>query len=234
MWIPYRMERRENIRHLKLVINDHNQVVIKMPRRVSEARALKFLRQNGDWILENTRRRPNDNSLWGFLSRNPWISVSGRRRRLRFVFVRDRSYWQRGDDGDLECCFDPNRNRERQLRELLTSLAREVIVARVAWWTDRLGVKPHGVTIRDQRSRWGSCSETGGLSFNWRLLLLPVRLQEHVILHELAHLRHFDHSQAFYRQVLRWDPRAATHSRMLDDWSARIMPLGRSEHPVAQ
>ena len=64
-----------------------------------------------------------------------------------------------------------------------------------------LGVSPAGVRIRAQRSRWGSCSSNGRISLNWRLVMLPLELADYVLVHELCHLRHMDHSEEFWNLV---------------------------------
>ena len=66
----------------------------------------------------------------------------------------------------------------------------------------RMGVDYRRITIRDQRSRWGSCSASGELSYSWRLILAPDYVLDYVAAHEVAHLRHLDHSQRFWRLVL--------------------------------
>lgn len=79
--------------------------------------------------------------------------------------------------------------------------ARRHFRALVAGWAPRIGVSPTGLTIRDQRTRWGSASARGTLSFNWRLVMADPEIAEYVAVHELVHLRHMDHSPAFWSCV---------------------------------
>lgn len=229
--VPYRMERSSNLKHLRIVIDEKNQVILKAPKRVTDSKALDFLRQHGDWILEKTREHKPDISLWAYLNRQPFVYIHGRRRRIRFVFDRGHCGWLKGHDGEINFNFDPNLDRERQLRKILIELGKDVLPVRVSTFAELHRVRVHGVIVRDQRTRWGSCSETGGLSLNWRLILLPAKLQDHVILHELAHLKHFDHSHNFYRLLQRYDPNAEIHGQLLNEWSPRLMALGRLDIP---
>ena len=73
------------------------------------------------------------------------------------------------------------------------------------------------ITIRDQKTRWGSCSETGTLSFNWRLMLAPPAVLDYVVIHELCHLTHMNHSKAFWDKVAGVDPDYKEHIQYLKD-----------------
>jgi predicted metal-dependent hydrolase len=81
----------------------------------------------------------------------------------------------------------------RAARELVSMLVDEEATA--------LGVVPAGIRIRDQRTRWGSCSPNGSLSFNWRLVLAPFEVLDYVVVHEVCHLREANHSRRFWRLV---------------------------------
>ena len=81
----------------------------------------------------------------------------------------------------------------------------------------RLGVSYRRVVVRDQRTRWGSCSSRGTLSFNWRLALAPADVLDYVVVHELCHLREPNHSRRFWRAVERARPDYARHERWLRD-----------------
>ena len=76
--------------------------------------------------------------------------------------------------------------------------ARQRLLAAIAREAPRLGVRPARVSVRDPRTRWGSCSSRGTLSFSWRLLLVPEQTMEYVVVHELCHLRELNHSPRFW------------------------------------
>lgn len=79
--------------------------------------------------------------------------------------------------------------------------ARDYIPKRVAYFQTMTGGNYTRITIRDQKTRWGSCSSNGTLSFNWRLMLAPPAILDYVVVHELCHLTHMNHSSAFWATV---------------------------------
>ena len=93
----------------------------------------------------------------------------------------------------LEPAAVSEREARRAARELVTMLAEEEAEA--------LGVSYRRIEVRDQRTRWGSCSPRGTLSFNWRLVLAPYEVLDYVVVHELCHLREANHSRRFWRLV---------------------------------
>ena len=89
--------------------------------------------------------------------------------------------------------------------------AKAVLPERVAYWAARMGVEPAGITITAARTRFGSCSGKNRLNFSLYLMDYPAEAIEYVVVHELAHIRHHDHSTAFYGEVARYLP----------DWRSR-------------
>ena len=88
----------------------------------------------------------------------------------------------------------------------LADKAREVIPARAAHYAPLIGVTYGRITIRNQRTRWGSCSSKGNLNFNCLLVLAPPGVLDSVVVHELCHRKEMNHSEKFYAEVLRVFP----------------------------
>ena len=100
-----------------------------------------------------------------------------------------------------------------ELRELMDR-ALKYIPGRVRYYAQRIGVTYGRITIRNQRSRWGSCSAKGNLNFNCLLMLMPKEVIDSVVVHELCHRKVMNHSEDFYREVLKVYP----DYRKWDQW----------------
>lgn len=107
--------------------------------------------------------------------------------------------------------------------ETLVELAKDAIPRRVAYWAQRIGVTYGRITIRSQRTRWGSCTAQGNLNFNCLLLLAPPEVLDSVVIHELCHRRQMNHSDAFYREVLAVMPEYHENHRWLKDHGEALL-----------
>src|SRR5262249_14202616 len=84
--------------------------------------------------------------------------------------------------------------------------AKELVTARLAYFNTSYNFKYNKITIRNQVSRWGSCSRKGNLSFNYRIVLLPPEMADYIVVHELCHLGEFNHGPKFWELVERTVP----------------------------
>ena len=225
---PVRVERSPRRKRISLEISEGPLVVLKLPLRTPERHGFAFLHENAAWVRRELEKQASVPSLYEYLSAAPFLSMEGRSYQL--FFEEGRVPGLRIDPDDLSITFRLSEamETEDQIVALLRRCAELALPVRVLQLAVRHEVRVHGVTVRDQKTRWGSCSETGSLSLNWRLLLLREDLQDHVLLHELAHLRHFDHSAAFHAVLRDWDPRAQSHKKALREEGALLMQLGRS------
>lgn len=94
---------------------------------------------------------------------------------------------------------------DKQIAALKTSAAQELIPL-TADYAARMGLSPRGVRITSAKTRFGSCSKDGRICYSWRLMLHPAAAREYVVVHELCHMRHFDHSPAFYALLAEFLP----------------------------
>ncbi len=97
------------------------------------------------------------------------------------------------------------------------------IPSRVKLFAPRIGVEPQRVTVRAQRTKWGSCSAKGNLNFNCLLMLAPPSALDAVVVHELCHMKHMDHSAAFYAEVARVLPDYRANIAWLKENGSRLL-----------
>lgn len=107
--------------------------------------------------------------------------------------------------------------RQKRLEAPYRQAAKEYIPKRAAHFAALLGVTYEKITIRDQKTRWGSCSSKGTLSFNWRLMLAPPAVLDYVVIHELCHLKEMNHSPRFWRLVEQMMPDYKTKRQWLKE-----------------
>lgn len=105
----------------------------------------------------------------------------------------------------------------------LAQQALKVIPARAAYYAPLIGVTYGRITIRNQTSRWGSCSSKGNLNFNCLLMLAPPEVLDSVVVHELCHRREMNHSQEFYAEVLRVFPTYRTQEKWLKEHGGELL-----------
>lgn len=122
--------------------------------------------------------------------------------------------------------IEPPAPEELLSPEQVRALAQEalaVIPQRVAYFAPLVGVSYGRITIRNQRTRWGSCSAQGNLNFNCLLMLAPPEVLDAVVVHELCHRKHPNHSKAFYDEVLRVYPNYRACDRWLKEYGPALM-----------
>lgn len=100
---------------------------------------------------------------------------------------------------------------------LLTKRAKEYISNRVSFFADEMQLAFGRVCIKHQKTRWGSCSGKGNLNFNCLLMLCPLEVIDYVIIHELCHIKHHNHSKNFWDEVEKYMPEYKTHRKWLKD-----------------
>jgi predicted metal-dependent hydrolase len=216
--ITYTIRRSDRARHARIVV-DAEGVEVVIPRRMSLRHVEPFVEQKRPWIERTLRRIRNAEARAGIrLEDGGSVPYLGRELALR-VRVEPRRVRPhvalRGDELRV-AVGEPGREPLRDALEAwYRRRAREEVAPRLDAACARAGTGYKRLSIRGQRTRWASCSSSGAMSFNWRLLLAPEEILDYVVEHEVAHLEVLDHSPRFWRLVARRSPRYKQHERWL-------------------
>lgn len=196
--VPVRLRRNAQARRFILRLDKRGDgVVVTLPGSARDADALDFVRRHADWIGQ----RLGDTGPTAF---RPGARVP--LRGVEHVIVHDDTPRGRirATDVDgravLRVCGG-EAHLARRLTDWFKREARRDFEERVAVHTAALGVRAGKISVRDQTSRWGSCSARGALSFSWRLVLAPPDILDYVCAHEVAHLREMNHGPRFWAHV---------------------------------
>jgi hypothetical protein len=112
---------------------------------------------------------------------------------------------------------------KRALESLYRRTARDRFEERASHYSEQMGVEYERIDIRNQRTKWGSCSASGTLGLNWRLMMAPPGVIDYVVIHELAHLQEANHTSGFWALVAEYDPDYTLHATWLDEHSSRLV-----------
>lgn len=225
--VPVFIRRRKGTKHLRLSIGQNNQVIASVPWHTSNRKVANFIDEQRQWLEGQLSSAPKVSSLMQWLAQEPHLTASGDVFDVRIEPSVKRSADYIFDQGGAVLVLRLPRVEERYLRALVSLFAKDSLVCRVAYHSKRLGLKYGSLSVRDQSSRWGSCSARRGISLNWRLVLLSPALQDYIILHELAHLSEMNHSKRFWTLLDHYDPLRVAHEAELDQVSAKLMRVGR-------
>jgi predicted metal-dependent hydrolase len=188
--LEYAIRRSTRARRVRVTVDPDGSVVVTLPQRAAERRAAEAVVELRPWI---ERRRRALSRAADELARTPG-TVPYLGEELRLVPERGRERVHRRGAELLVPEGDAGDALERYYRRR----ARAEIEPRLNAAVARAGTNYRALTIRNQRTRWGSCSSTRGMSFNWRLLLAPEAVLDYVIEHEVCHLEVMDHSPRFW------------------------------------
>ena len=225
--VPINIRRRKGTKHLRLSIGQENQVIASVSWHTSDRTVANFIDEQRQWLEGQLSSAPKVYSLMQWLTKEPYLTASGDVFDVRIELSVKRSADYIFDQGGAVLVLRLPRFEECYLRALVSLFAKDTLVCRVAYHSKRLGLKYGSLSVRDQSSRWGSCSARRGISLNWRLLLLSPALQDYIILHELAHLSEMNHSKRFWTLLDHYDPLRVVHEAELDQVSAKLMRVGR-------
>ena len=205
--LEFRVRRSPRARRVRVSVDGAGEVEVVLPKRAPERAAAQAVRELGPWI--ERRRRTLARAAAEIARPEGTIPYLGRDLRLAPQPGRERVH-RRGDE-----LLVPKRDAAAAIERWYRRQARAEIAPRLDAATARAGTSYTGLTIRGQKTRWASCSTTGHMSFNWRLLLAPEPVLDYVVEHEVCHLERMDHSPRFWALLESRVPDWREHARWL-------------------
>ncbi len=176
-----------------------------VPDQLSDGRVEALIQKRTPWIRKKLREQSQ------IVTPKPKEYVSGESftylgRNYRLKVSRGTDPKVKLNGGYLEVGL-PKKPKDGDIRSALAEWYEQHALDRLTEKTSRyagiMGVSPNSITVRDYKARWGSCSSKGEISYNWRIIIAPHHIVDYVVVHELCHLKHPNHSPAYWRSVRR-------------------------------
>ena len=195
---PVELRRHAQARRYTLRVRAATRaIVLTMPMRGSVREAKAFAQRNGGWIAARLKRLPQAIALAHGLE----LPMRGVPHRIVHRAGARGTVWIEAGDAPLICVAGDGAHLARRVRDFLKREAKRDLDTASRRYAVLLGVTLKRVAIRDQTSRWGSCTAAGVLSYSWRLILAPPHVLDYLAAHEVAHLVEMNHSARFWRVV---------------------------------
>ena len=215
--IPLRFRRNAKARRLVLRLDSKTQgLVMTLPKRTGLTEALRFVENSQEWIIRTLSKQAAPTVVGhgaSILYRGEIHSLQFTGGKRGLVSVSDHVLQVPGDEA----------HAQRRLHDYFKKQALQALSAASYKYASAMQTRYSRISIRDQKSRWGSCSAGGVLSYSWRLILAPDYVLDYVAAHEVAHLREMNHGPRFWRLVLTHCP----HARDAKQW---LKTHGREVH----
>ena len=218
--VSLRIRKSRRARHVSLRIDEkRGGVDLILPRGVTRADGLTFVHHKAAWILREIDALPprvpfTDGAV---------LPLLGTDHRIRHRPDARGTVWVEG--GSIVVA-GRTPHVPRRVADWLKRRARQEIARRAEAAARKINKRVNRLSLRDTRSRWGSCSEDGHLSFSWRLILAPEPVLDYVIAHEVAHLRHANHGPDFWAAVAGLGVRVQEARRWLNGNAQRLQRIG--------
>src|SRR5882757_5914022 len=200
---PVELRRHARATRYTLRVQATNRaIMLTMPMRGSVREAKAFAERNGGWIAARLKRLPQAIPFADGLE----LPLRGVAHRIAHRPGARGTVWTEAGTMPLLCVAGNGEHLARRVRDFLKREAKRELDAASRRYAAMLGVSVKRIAVRDQTSRWGSCTAVGVLSYSWRLILTPPHVLDYLAAHEVAHLVEMNHSARFWRAVARICP----------------------------
>lgn len=226
--VPYKISKSTRAKHISLRISQDGVLSITVPKWVRDHRGLQFAEQKSDWILKhlqkiqvNSPQKIQDGSTLPLFGKdNLALTITThKKKRTTFSFIHPNTpltlpqlHIQLSTEQ-----ASPKEALQKALNSFYLETARTHLSARTEHFAGLLNLPYNQIRLKDTKSRWGSCSAKKNLNYNYRIILAPKPVIDYLVVHEVCHLMHLDHSQKFWDLVEFLMPDYSIHKKWLCD-----------------
>ena len=199
------IKRNNRARRISVRIISRDEIVLTVPSYESISKGMEFVQSKREWIRKKTQEMPVNNNLLSFFLENSIIWLDTDPDLFKFFFrilIKISTIILK--QIRILLTLPKTVNKEDCLLSFLMRLARFYLPERLKSCAEKVGMNYSRVRVGNQRSRWGSCSSKKVISLNWRILLLDYEIGNYVLYHELAHLKHMNHSTKYWALLNDW------------------------------
>lgn len=220
--INYVVRVSKRAKHLRLVVSRNKGLEVVTPKRIPMKYIVNLITANSEWIIEKLdhiestshyrkMQSIQEGSSLLFLGQQYLLMNDSRLEPKEVVITTTQIKMNLAVISRYSQSQDDIRTF---LKQWYVKQAKEVFKDRVEHYSKRIGVSYNRISIKNQKTRWGSCSSLKNLNFNWRLLMAPLEILDYIVIHELAHLLEMNHSKRFWEIVERQCP----NYKLYDKW----------------
>lgn len=217
--IDYTHKPNVRSKHIRITLQPSGEVVVSSPKFTSKREIDAFVESQSQWIhlqrAKINQKRGNLAELSLFGKEYTKIVRYSSQHPVGFSIVGKNVVYNPTEPLDVIDPDDPFRPFQKQLKRFLKTTAAHYIPTRTAQLAEKMNTTYNQLTLKEQKTRWGSCSSSRNVNFNWRLVHYPPAIIDYVIIHELAHLTHMNHSSAFWALVAKYDSNYKQHKQYL-------------------
>ena len=219
--------RSSRARYISLRLIEEKKAILTLPNWATLSEGRNFIQKKENWIRRNSENYPITEKLSSYFSAGAKIWLDEKPRTLKWEFGQgSHGYEQRIDQEQVMLFLSDHMKMEFGLHSHLLGLAKKFLPARLENCQANLRYRSKKCRVGNQKSRWGSCSTSGTICLNWRILLLPYPLGNYVIYHEIAHLKEMNHSKKFWDFLNYLCPNARKLDKELTEVGRLLIRLG--------
>ena len=208
--IKIHVRRSTRAKRLSLKIDSTGKFTLVIPKFTMGFSVNRFIEQNADWINEHTEKAKNMQKLhpkpkyqtgdtFYYFGEKVFLEVSPSSKKRPSIKIRE--------DKMIICIYEKVSKKEgvemvkKAIEKFYRKKAEEVIHDRLQFFSEQYDFKYNNVVLKNQKTRWGSCSSSKNLNFNWRLIMAPIEVIDYIVVHELCHLKQMNHSLKFWKLI---------------------------------